>query len=57
MTDTETKRLKATAEVTAMAMSLKSCPASSFIKTTGRKTAMVVNVDARIAPQTSRVPS
>ena len=57
ITDTETKRLKVTAEVTAMAISLKSCPASSCIKTTGRNTAMVVKVDARIAPQTSRAPS
>ena len=56
ITDTETKRLKATAQVTAMAMSRNSWPASSSIKTTGRKTAMVVRVEARMAPQTSRAP-
>ena len=45
------------AQVTAMAMSLKSWPASSSTKITGRKTATVVRVEARIAPQTSMVPS
>jgi len=37
-------------------MSLKSCPASSRIVSTGMKTATVVSVDARIATQTSFAP-
>ncbi len=57
MTETETRRLRDTAETTAMAMSLNSCPASSSRNTTGRNTAMVVNVEARTAPHTSLVPS
>ena len=57
ITDTDTKRLSITAQLTAMAMSLKSCPASSCTKTTGRKTATVVSVDASTAPHTSRAPS
>ncbi len=57
MTVTETSRLRMTAQVTAMAMSLNSWPASSFMNTTGRNTATVVSVEARMAPQTSRVAS
>ena len=48
---------KPTAQQMATGMSVKSCPASSSTKTTGRKTAIVVRVLARTAPQTSRVPS
>ncbi len=44
-------------EVMAMAMSRNNCPASSWIKTTGKKTAIVVAVEARTAPHTSFVPS
>jgi len=57
MTDTDTNSDRLTAQVTAMAMSLKSCPASSWMKTTGRNTATVVRVEASTAPQTSLVPS
>ncbi len=52
----ETARLSRTAKLMAMAMSLKSCPASSSTKITGRKTATVVSVLASTAPQTSRAP-
>ncbi len=52
----ETIRLRATEQLTATAMSRKSWPASSWTKITGRKTAMVVRVLARIAPHTSTVP-
>ena len=44
-------------KVIAMAMSRKSWPASSWINMTGKKTATVVAVDARTAPQTSLAPS
>ena len=57
MTEIETKRLIRMAKVIAIAISRNSCPASSCIKITGRKTATVVAVDARMAPQTSVVPS
>ena len=53
----ETRRLNETAPTTAMAISRKSWPASSWIKTTGKNTATVVRLEAMIAPQTSRVPS
>ena len=48
-------RLKPTAALTAMAISPKSCPASSFINTTGKNTAIVVKVEASTAPHTSFV--
>ncbi len=57
ITDTDTNSDNVTEQVTAMAMSLKSCPASSWVKTTGRNTATVVSVEASTAPQTSRAPS
>ena len=38
----ETTKLRTTAKLMAMAMSLNSCPASSSTKITGRKTATVV---------------
>ena len=44
MTETETSRLRETAQETARAMSRKSWPASSWMKTTGTNTAMVVSV-------------
>ena len=57
MTVIETINDKNTAQLMAMAISPKSCPTSSWMKMTGTKTAMVVSVLARTAPQTSRVPS
>ncbi len=53
----ETTRDRATAQVMAIAMSPKSCPTSSWMKTTGTNTAMVVRVLARTAPHTSVAPS
>ena len=44
-------------KVMAMAMSLNSCPASSWMNMTGTKTATVVAVEARTAPHTSDAPS
>ncbi len=52
-----TIRLSPTAQLIARAMSRNSCPASSRTKSTGRKTAIVVSVEASTAPQTSRAPS
>ena len=57
MTVMDTIRLKDTAPTTAMAISRKSWPASSWIKTTGKNTATVVRLEAMMAPHTSRVPS
>ncbi len=54
---TDTTRLSMMAKVMAMAMSLKSWPASSSMKMTGKNTATVVTVEAKTAPQTSRAPS
>jgi hypothetical protein len=45
-----------TAAAIARAMSPKSCPTSPGTKSTGRNTATLVSVLARIAPQTSCVP-
>ena len=53
----ETIRLKKMEDVMAMAISRNNCPASSWIKMTGKKTATVVAVEARTAPHTSFVPS
>ena len=46
-----------TAALIAIAMSRKSCPASSLTNTMGRNTASVVRVDATSAPHTSTVAS
>jgi hypothetical protein len=56
MTVMATIRENATAVAMARARSRKSCPASSWTKTMGTKTASVVSVEARIAPQTSLLP-
>ena len=53
----EVTRLKPTPALMAIAISRKSCPACSSMKIIGTKTAIVVNVLARMAPQTSTVPS
>ncbi len=45
-----------TAALIANAMSRNNCPASSWMNTTGRNTAIVVNVEAATAPHTSFVP-
>jgi hypothetical protein len=45
-----------TEAVAASAMSRKSCPDSSRMVITGRKTATLVSVLARMAPQTSLAP-
>ncbi len=52
----DTARLRATAQLTATAISLNSCPASSRTKITGRNTAIVVSVLATRAPKTSTTP-
>lgn len=57
MTNTDTNSDRKIAQVTAMAMSLNSCPASCSMNTTGRNTATVVRVEANTAPQTSLAPS
>ena len=56
MTVTEKSIERPTAALMARAMSRNNWPASSWMKTTGRNTATVVNVDAVTAPQTSLVP-
>jgi len=43
-------------KTTVIAMSPKTCPATPSTKTIGKKTAMVVNVDANTAPPTSPTP-
>ena len=53
----ETNKENVIAAVTAIAISLKSCPASDSKKMTGKKTAIVVKADATNAPHTSTVPS
>ncbi len=53
----ETMSERAIAMEIAMAMSRKIWPAASSTRTIGMNTASVVRVDARIAPQTSTVPS
>ena len=56
MTAIETTSDSMTAATIASAISRKSCPASSWIVSTGMNTAAVVSVEARIAPQTSLPP-
>ncbi len=56
MTEIETSSDSATAPQMAMAMSRKSCPVSWTMKRIGKKTAIVVRVEERTAPHTSRVP-
>jgi hypothetical protein len=56
MTVIETISESMTAATIASAMSRKSCPASSWIVSTGMNTAAVVSVEARMAPQTSFPP-
>ncbi len=56
MSVTETMSERPTEQLIASAMSRKSWPASSSTNRTGRKTASVVNVEARTAPQTSCAP-